>query len=250
MTYNKKLKVQFASDLHLEFLGHPTNAISFIESLQSNADVLILAGDITVSEYLKYTLTLFCSIWKHVVYVPGNHTYYHSSFNTVHNKLRSMSEKLDNLHWLHGSSSTIEGQRFIGGTLWFPENKDSTDFFLQQRLNDFRCISDIKKNVFLNHNKTKNYLYNNVERDDIVVTHHLPHISCVDEQFKNDPLNCFYHAKADKLVETKQPKIWHFGHTHSSCDFMLDKTRMICNPHGYLGQAVNPDWNNNLVVEV
>lgn len=38
--------------------------------------------------------------------------------------------------------------------------------------------------------------------------------------------------------------------THDSFDYMIGKTRVVCNPHGYYARATNPGFLPDLVVEV
>jgi hypothetical protein len=46
--------------------------------------------------------------------------------------------------------------------------------------------------------------------------------------------------------------LWVHGHTHSSFDYKLGKTRIICNPRGYPGTFgdMGNDFNPNLIVEI
>ncbi len=52
------MKVLVLSDLHLEF--HKDDGLSFIESLNTDVDVLVLAGDITKYYLISYVLGEFC----------------------------------------------------------------------------------------------------------------------------------------------------------------------------------------------
>jgi hypothetical protein len=38
------------------------------------------------------------------------------------------------------------------------------------------------------------------------------------------------------------------SHVHNSSDYLVGKTRVLCNPHGY--GTENPDFNGALVVEL
>ena len=48
----------------------------------------------------------------------------------------------------------------------------------------------------------------------------------------------------------KRYNIWIHGHTHMSNDFKLHKTRIICNPRGYVGHELNPDFDPGFRVKV
>ena len=51
-----------------------------------------------------------------------------------------------------------------------------------------------------------------------------------------------------ELIERYQPTLWVHGHVHNSSDYLVGKTRVLCNPHGY--GTENPDFNGALVVEL
>jgi predicted phosphodiesterase len=73
------MKIRLLSDLHLEFMGKRWPF--FIQDClaQGGSDVLVLAGDIAGHDQIEAVLTEFCLMWKHVIYVAGNHEYYSSS---------------------------------------------------------------------------------------------------------------------------------------------------------------------------
>ena len=55
----------------------------------------------------------------------------------------------------------------------------------------------------------------------------------------------------DQIVFYVATDLWIFGYTHESKDFMIETTRLICNPRGYDAEKENEDGvNPNLVVEV
>jgi Icc-related predicted phosphoesterase len=52
----------------------------------------------------------------------------------------------------------------------------------------------------------------------------------------------------DFIIETK-PDLWIHGHVHEPFDYVIGKTRIICNPHGYVQDPYN-GFNSKLVIEV
>jgi hypothetical protein len=83
---------------------------------------------------------------------------------------------------------------------------------------------------------------------DVVVTHHLPSYQSVPDCFRGDQLNRFYVCNQERLIVEKQPQLWLHGHTHTPCDYLVDETRIVCNPLGYPYEA-NPT-NCGKVIEV
>ena len=72
------MKIQFASDLHLE-MGPNRNWLK-LYPIQPVAPYLILAGDIfvlnRVDEEIDYFIDYFSANWEQVYIVPGNHENY------------------------------------------------------------------------------------------------------------------------------------------------------------------------------
>jgi hypothetical protein len=46
------------------------------------------------------------------------------------------------------------------------------------------------------------------------------------------------------------PDLWIHGHTHSSFDYALGKTRVIVNPYGYKDVEVTPRYDKKLMLEL
>ena len=56
----------------------------------------------------------------------------------------------------------------------------------------------------------------------------------------------------DVDVACLEPVLWVHGHTHDSLDYMIEKTRVICNPYGYYGTDTGmvKDFNPSFIVEI
>jgi predicted phosphodiesterase len=83
----------------------------------------------------------------------------------------------------------------------------------------------------------------------VVVTHHSPSPRSVPDRFDGDPLTPAFSSNLEWLIERYQPALWVHGHTHDSFDYMIGKTRVICNPAGYQHEP-NLDFKWDLVVEL
>jgi Icc-related predicted phosphoesterase len=82
------------------------------------------------------------------------------------------------------------------------------------------------------------------------VTHFLPAPPSISEKYHNDPLNPYFCSDLTSLIEEVQPDLWIHGHTHESCDYSIGKTRVICNPRGYVPHEPNPNFRPNLLVDL
>jgi predicted phosphodiesterase len=165
------MKLQICSDLHLEF--------SDVNIVNNNkADVLILSGDIMISQDLHdhppYVNTADqraiaagtglgkrqqsaqryrdflkrCSFqFKHVIYVAGNHEFYNGKFWAGIEYLRHECAQFSNVYFLEQDTKIIDDVVFIGGTLWTDMNKGDplTQHAVTDMMNDFRVIRNDRK---------------------------------------------------------------------------------------------------------
>lgn len=238
------MRLQLLSDTHLEF--HQDEGQAFIESLDpAGVDVLILAGDICLHRQISKSLNLFASKYPRVIYVPGNHEFYDSSLQEVYAFLSNLN--IPNLSILDNSSIELEGHRFLGSTLWFPNDVDN--FLYKQNMADFHYINNFSTSVYDKSQESRDYFNNNISKGDIIITHHLPSYQSVHPKFKNSQLNRFFVYPLDDIILEEKPALWFHGHTHSSLDYQLGETRVVCNPFGYAGHELNPDFVEKLVID-
>jgi calcineurin-like phosphoesterase family protein len=120
----------------------------------------------------------------------------------------------------------------------------------QQYINDFRLIYDFDKMVFDENEKSVDFLRWHVHKDAFVVTHHFPTKKSIATHYVNNPLNMFFMCDMEDLILERKPRMWVHGHTHSSFNYMLDETHIVCNPLGYVGHEINQEFIPNLLFEV
>ena len=242
------MRAQILSDLHFDF--HRDGGRSFVESLDPDGvDVLIVAGDIGHMVDCFGTLESLCNRYPHVIYVRGNHDYYLSDRVQVEEILTGISTRNPNFHTLENDTVTIDGQRFVGTTLWFPTSP--MEKMYRGHLNDFNYIRDnFAEWVFEANREAQECLRTTVTTDDVVVTHHIPTPEGTLPHWRRSPLNVFYVTDMTDLIQQAQPKLWAYGHTHDSHDFRIGRTRLVCNPFGYARREENLSFDWKLVVEV
>jgi Icc-related predicted phosphoesterase len=240
------MNVAILSDLHLEFFGD--RGASFLESLDpAGVDVLVVAGDLCTYRLLRFGIETLCTRYPEVVYVAGNHEYYHSGPGEVHEALTRLREELPNFHWLRNEVAEIAGARFAGTTLWFRYHPSNRPY--EGGMNDFALIRNFDSWVYDENQRALQFLEREVARADVVVTHHLPSQRSVAAPFVGDPFNAFFVCEVDELIELAEPALWIHGHTHVSLDWSAGKTRVICNPFGYAIER-NPFFDRELVVRI
>ena len=245
------MNILVTSDWHVEF--HADRGHTFIDCLEKkDVDVLIIAGDLTVggADVLRLLVEL-SDIYPHIVYTPGNHEYYNSTIVDTDRDIR-YSLRPNNVHVLYpGDTATIGGQRFLGGTLWFPKEEPDYKKIVRCRVNDFVLIRDVVPTAFDENAALIKFLKKNIKRDDIVITHHIPTPLSVSKEYTDSILNQYFLCDVQaELIDKKQPKMWVHGHTHTSFDYHIGETRIICNPFGYARVGENWDFDERKVISI
>jgi predicted phosphodiesterase len=283
------MKIKLVSDLHLEFsdIMIPNDA---------DYDLLILSGDIMVAQDLHdhqeenvRTAAMLemlgsrqlkaqrfrdflkrCSFqFPHVIYVAGNHEFYHGKFFASLDHLREECAKYPNIYFLENDIKVINDIVFMGATLWTDCNKHDpfTLHALADMMNDFRIIRHDQSgyralkpaDIADRHRKTLQYFKTVMdgypqEQKFVVVGHHTPsHMSCHPQYAHDYIMNGGYHSDlSDFILDHPQIKLWTHGHTHHPFDYVLGSTRVVCNPRGYESDGYTEDtgWNPNIVLEV
>jgi Icc-related predicted phosphoesterase len=239
------MKLWIMSDLHFEF--HADGGARFLRSLPDiDHDVAIIAGDLCSFPMIGESLRRVSDRFRRVVYVIGNHECYGTGIQDAVESAAEAAYNLPNVDHIELESMFIDGQRFVGAALWFPYSGVSRH---EVQMNDFWQIRGIREDVD-SWNRDAVSVLEGATATDVVVTHHLPHIACVDGKYADSPLNDFFVGGAGHVVKGNAPKLWVHGHTHTSLDFHLERTRIVCNPYGYQGNDLNPEFDFGKVVEI
>jgi predicted phosphodiesterase len=245
------MKIQLVSDTHLEMRTSYLEKFVDDMSAGSDADVLVMAGDICSlksSVQLGIAIGLLHTRYKHIVYVFGNHEFGGTSPLIAQSNANKITLQYPNFHVLDNAAVILDGQRFVGGTGWYP--KQSDNFLYEFGMYDFKYIKDFDPWVY-----AQNRLFNDsmriVEPDDIVVMHHLPTEYSIHHRFANNQLNRFFLCDISEAIEAKRPKYVLHGHTHEDCDYYIYHTKVYAAPCGYPSerQAVSGTFYKGLTFE-
>jgi predicted phosphodiesterase len=258
------ITVHLVSDIHLEVSRyHPHSA-------SEKADVILAAGDIW---YGDHGIHMLKSMWpdQAIVTVSGNHEHYKTEIGRNMARIRATADELG-IHFLENEEMIIkvrdESVRILGCTLW-------TDFLLYglekrkdcmidagQYLNDFRLIRNgswnfSPKDSIEIHNASIEWLQDKMDEPfdgpTIVMTHHAPSYKSVVPRFQGDLLSACFASNLDHLLDGNKVNLWCHGHMHSSLDYYVNGTRVVCNPRGYTrfeGGEENHDFNPALLISV
>lgn len=248
------MKVQIISDLHQEF--------GFSDLDFSTADVIIFAGDINIqTKGIEWMLDNFSN--QEVLYILGNHEYYKGSYPRTLHKIKNLAQGT-NIHVLENESIEINEVTFHGTTLWTDfqllGNPRTFGMICQEKMNDYKKIrrdpsySKMRSiDTFHIHQKSvqwlKDSLKNSKSEKDIVITHHAPSLQSVPEKHIDDPISSAYASNLDQFIKEYQPDYWIHGHMHTPVSYEIEKTKVICNPHGYTDEKYN-GFDRQLIIDI
>lgn len=222
------MKIQYASDLHLEF---KENVDWFLENpIIPTGDILVLAGDIAylgTELYSEHPFWDWCSRnFDQTIVVPGNHELYRS-FDI--NELCDgwTLDIRENVKVYYNSVISLGGETdLIASTLW-AHIPPSEAYFTEHGVADFRAIRDGDHRLSWNrfndeHNKCVEFIRKSVEysnaRTNIVVTHHVPSFDLMAEEFKGSLINGAFTSDLNALMESLPIDYWIYGHSHRNID--------------------------------
>lgn len=266
------MKIQLASDLHLEFLQRDSPGERLIGPVPG-ADVLVLAGDIADGAHgFKLFADWPTSKATPIIYVAGNHEFYGHAIEPMREKMRE-GAALNSIHFLENESVVIEGVRFLGTTLWtdYRLRSDCTRSQLmeiaQRSLNDHQLIRTGRnrftaQDALDRHEAARAWLKSELDKPfagkTVVVSHHGPHPLSVHPRYVGDHLSAAFVSDLSALMPGVD--LWLHGHVHDGFDYQVGRCRVVANPAGYVlnrGDAQrdeykfeNPLFDMNMLLEV
>ncbi len=252
------MKLQIFSDLHADVARHRPIAVA------PEVDAVIVAGDVCEGAENGFArLRRIVPMQVPIITVMGNHEYYRRHLASELAAAR-LAAPLYGVHLLENDVVTLGDVRFIGCSLW-------TDYALfgdvaramqvaAHGLNDHRRIKWSKQpwcrfrpqDALRLHQQSRGFIETELAKpftgSTVVVTHHAPHPGSRHPRYGHELLSAAYVSDLSDVIEAGKPDLWVHGHVHSSFDYYVGATRIVCNPHGY--GVENPDFDPALVVEV
>ena len=247
------MEMHILNDLHTEFEDFAPPV--------TDADVVVLAGDIGVGmQGLRWAKTRFPD--KPVIYVPGNHEFYHHDIALI-DELKAQAPV--HIHVLNDDRIVIDGVRFLGSILWtdFALFGEADKYFAmqtaRQQMADFSIIQNhgrpfTPEDAIRLHSASRGWLASMLAQPfdgkTVVVTHHAPSSRSVHPRYAADLLTPAFASNLEVLMDGDRPALWIHGHMHDPFDYEIYGTRVVCNPRGYAPNALTADFRPDWVVEI
>ena len=253
------MKIQYASDLHLEF---DSNSKFIMKNpLEVNGEILILAGDIHVFNDRNFMKNPFwdwaSNNYKQVICAYGNHEFY-KGYDLSTMKEGFKYKIRDNVYYYYNCVITLDDINIIVSTLWsYIHNENRVD--CQNGVNDFylikwgkqiltpdlfneehkRCLDFIKKSMNESKAKTK-----------IIVTHHVPSNLLKAKEFEGSKINDAFTVDLTDYIKKCGANYWIFGHSHRNINKIIGKTSCLCNQVGYVKAQEHKTFDKNKNIDL
>lgn len=240
------MKIQYASDLHLEFQRNRNYLVK--NPLKVVGDILLLGGDIgeLTEEYIRYPFWDWVSDnFSHTLIVPGNHEFYR---NSMLDKMSNgyISPIRENVQLCYNTLITIGNIDFILTTLWGYIPKQ-LEYITQKNVSDFKLIRCAGKPITTRrfnaeHLKAIQFLKEafsiSKAAKRVVVSHHLPTELCMASEFKGSIINGAFVSEHYDLISESPIDYWIYGHSHRNNPLIdIKGTKLLCNQMGYIHSA-------------
>lgn len=255
------MKIQYASDLHLEFAENK----SFIEhgGIEPVGDVLVLAGDVSYlgdRKMWKRPFWTWCAEhFKETFIVPGNHEFY-GGYDIGQTMEDFEFEYRDNVRYLNNRSVVLGDMELFFTTLW--TRIDPIHLWTIQRgMNDFRHGKLNGERLFADdindlHQQCLDWLSASLNKSlaahKVVVTHHCPTLRPEFNGYPGGALNSAFQVDMDTFIENSDVDYWVYGHTHyaGGSGTKIGETMLLCNQLGYVFQNEHLDFDRTAIVEI
>lgn len=254
------MKIQYASDLHLEFSENG----SYLKHhpLEAVGDILVLAGDIGYigdENYSRHPFWNWASEnYAQVIVVPGNHEFYKMfDLDKLFNGWRLQIRK--NVVCCYNEVIALDKETdLIATTLWayiplvnaYQTEATISDF---QRIRCGNTILDFNR-FNDEHYRCFHFLDEAVKssaaKHIIVATHHVPSFALMSPEFKDSPCNGAFTVELGGYIAASPIEYWIYGHSHRNIDKVIGQTKCISNQLGYVFHNEHTSFDRSRYIEI
>lgn len=254
------MKIQYASDLHLEF-GENSKWLKE-NPLIPSADILVLAGDIGYlgdDNYQKHPFWDWASEnFKQVIVVPGNHELYKLyDINALQDGIILEVRPNVKVHYndvIHLGEDTD----LIVSTLW-AHIPPAESYMTERCVSDFMRIKNGQYRLSADrfneeHARCRHFIEKAVAESKaskiIVATHHVPSFELMSPEFLNSSINGAFTAELGNYIADSRIDFWIYGHSHRQINKTIGHTRCVSNQLGYVSHNEHGDFQRDASIRV
>ena len=253
------MKIQYASDLHLEFSDnwrylkdHPLKPVG---------DILVLAGDIGYLGDENYTVHPFwdwaSDNYEQVIACMGNHEFY-KYYDVATLPDGYCLEIRKNVKSYYNGVVRVGDTDFILSTLWsyIPLSEAS---YTERAVTDFHrilCNGEIMTFADFNreHSRCLQFIKDSVSNSraakKIVVTHHVPSFRMLCPKYADSKINGAFTVELADYIEQSGIDVWIYGHSHYNVDIGIGNTLCVSNQLGYVFHNEHLHFDASKVIEL
>lgn len=244
------MQFDLVSDLHVDFWDDETNR-DWLSHKKS--DILVVAGDTSDNPGITFDfLNELCQHYKTVMYVDGNHEHQKNLDRVFKSDLQFRKDSLAfcDAFYLPTKDVIIDDVAFVGANGWWSFDFGVPNMPKEDCVRHYQEVTGFT-NASLDEQKSiahrdADYLYDKIAslsgnpkiKSIIIVTHTLPHRSCIswneyppDKHFTGLYGNTRHEEVLDYNHKNKLGH-WIFGHNHDQKNLVHGSTRLISNPRG------------------
>ncbi|SDZ74500.1 Calcineurin-like phosphoesterase [Arachidicoccus rhizosphaerae] len=254
----KMMKIQIASDLHLEFKDN----YDFIKKnpLVPTGEILILAGDIIPiclreRPEMKAFFTYCSDHFKWTYWLGGNHEFYNAELKGYTGHF--VEDILPNVQFVNNHIVSYPSIDIILSTLW-TKISERRSAQIKWQMNDYHKIALNGKDLWpedsndlfeQNLQFIQKALSAPKHNKRLIVTHHVPTLRNYPAAYIDSPLNEAFAVDLDDLILNSAIDFWVYGHHHSNTPpFTIGNTKMITNQLGYTWLKENKGFKSDLII--
>lgn len=254
------MKIQYASDLHLEF--HENSQWLKENPLIPVGDVLVLAGDIGYlgdENYSRHPFWDWCTEnLEQTVVVPGNHELYKSfDINELHEGW-SLNIRPNVKAYYNKVIVLSDEIELIVSTLW-AHIHPYDEYLIERGVTDFHRIRNGKfrlsaQRFNAEHERCREFIARSVAASKalhiIVATHHVPSFELMADEFKGSPINGAFTSELGELIANSRIDYWIYGHSHRNINKTIGNTQCVCNQLGYTFHGEQGTFKRDAIIEL
>lgn len=253
------MKIQYASDLHLEFRD---NSRYIKENpLIPVGDILILAGDIGYlndDNYSKHPFWDWVSDnFQQTYAIIGNHELY--KYTDLAKLPQGLIDSIrNNIDVYYNGVIHLDNTDLVLSTLWSKIPQEDA-YITERGVSDFhrilyngelltwnkfneeheKCVSFIKRSV-----------ENSTAKQRIVVTHHVPSFQLSSSDFAGSRINGAFTVELEGYIMTSPISYWIYGHSHRNINKQIGKTQCLSNQLGYVSHNEHTSFDRGRTINI